>query len=484
MRRIEFTRLDYQKDSVAYVDALMQLDLDKPIFLDSNPLDSSPIDFNPEVVDLSANPIIAAHSPNEDRRFDIISAAPDAWLSLTYADHASALSRVRAFFETHDHSRSLPNECAYLPFCGGIIANINYEFGYACNELTPLQRSSSDADSSDSLFCAGLYTWAIIQDHQRKEAHFVTFSEHAAHNTTYLDRVLAVLDTSQSANTDNSSQHRIVSPIESHISQTDYLDAIARIHEYILSGDCYQVNFAQSYSGRYSGSTWSAYKQLRSAAQAPFSAYWQCEHTDVLCASPERFLRIDQHRIETKPIKGTRPRSHDPVEDKLLADALSQSIKDCAENLMIVDLLRNDLGKNCVPGSIEVERLFDVESFSTVHHLVSTISGTLSPDRTHLDTFLDCFPGGSITGAPKIRAMQIINELEQHERQLYCGSIAYFSAHGHSDSNICIRTFLCNDGHIRTWAGGGIVHDSNPAKEYAECGYKIDALIHSLTQSH
>jgi para-aminobenzoate synthetase component 1 len=186
--------------------------------------------------------------------------------------------------------------------------------------------------------------------------------------------------------------------------------------------------------------------------------------------------------VETKPIKGTRPRSPEPLEDVAKAQELRNSLKDRAENLMIVDLLRNDIGKNCTPGSVRVPKLFEIESYATVHHLVSTIRGRLAEGRDALDLLRGCFPGGSITGAPKIRAMEIIEELEPHRRGVYCGAIGYIGFDGNMDSNIAIRTLVHSDNTIRFWAGGGIVADSDQEQEYQECYHKAAALLNLLEQ--
>jgi para-aminobenzoate synthetase component 1 len=203
----------------------------------------------------------------------------------------------------------------------------------------------------------------------------------------------------------------------------------------------------------------------------------------VLSASPERFLKVESGRVETKPIKGTRRRVGHPRLDAELAERLRTSEKDRAENVMIVDLLRNDLSKNCRLGTVKVPRLFDVESFATVHHLVSTVTGELAQDRDAIDLLRGCFPGGSITGAPKLRAMQIIEELEPHRRGVYCGAIGYLGFDGNMDVNIAIRTMMMSRGEIRFWAGGGIIADSRVEDEYQETFDKASALLSVLQRS-
>jgi para-aminobenzoate synthetase component 1 len=222
---------------------------------------------------------------------------------------------------------------------------------------------------------------------------------------------------------------------------------------------------------------------LRVLNPAPFAAYLSTPYAHVLSASPERFLRVEGGQVETKPIKGTRPRAGHARLDAELAQALRASEKDRAENVMIVDLLRNDLSKNCRLGSVTVPRLFDVESFATVHHLVSTVRGELAPGRDALALLRGCFPGGSITGAPKLRAMQIIEELEPNRRGVYCGAIGYIGFDGDMDVNIAIRTLVISRGETRFWAGGGIVADSRLEDEYQETFDKAAALLNLLQQA-
>ena len=204
------------------------------------------------------------------------------------------------------------------------------------------------------------------------------------------------------------------------------------------------------------------------------------ENQAILSLSPERLLSIQQQEALTQPIKGTIARDSIQEIDKANADTLQASIKNRAENLMIVDLLRNDLGKNCIAGSIKVPQLFKLESYPNVHHLVSSITGTIKKEVSALDVFEGCFPGGSITGAPKKRAMEIIEELEECQRSVYCGSIAYINAKGDMDSNITIRTIACDGEKLYCWGGGGIVADSTIEEEYNESLTKINALLEGL----
>jgi para-aminobenzoate synthetase component 1 len=220
--------------------------------------------------------------------------------------------------------------------------------------------------------------------------------------------------------------------------------------------------------------------KLRAINPAPFAAFLDFPDGRVLCSSPERFLSVRGRSVETKPIKGTRPRSPDPERDAALLEELRASDKDRAENVMIVDLLRNDLGKSCVPGSVRPSKMFDVESFASVHHLVSTVEGTLAPGRHALDLLAGAFPGGSITGAPKVAAMRIIEELEPQRRSVYCGSIGYVGFDGDMDVNIAIRTLVQHGDWIYAWAGGGVVADSDVDAEYQESLDKAAALLEVL----
>ena len=272
-------------------------------------------------------------------------------------------------------------------------------------------------------------------------------------------------------------EFRVLDAPRSNLSRSAYAGAFKRVQEHIRVGDCYQVNLAQRFAARAMGDAWHAYLKLRAINPAPFAAYLDLPDGKIVCSSPERFLEVRGDRVETKPIKGTRPRSADAVRDRALADELRASAKDRAENVMIVDLLRNDLGKCCVPGSVRVSKLFDIESFASVHQLVSTVEGRLAPDKHALDLVGACFPGGSITGAPKVAAMKIIEALEPHRRSVYCGSIGYVGYDGNMDLNIAIRTLVQQGDYVYTWAGGGVVADSKVDAEYQESFDKAAAML-------
>jgi para-aminobenzoate synthetase component 1 len=269
----------------------------------------------------------------------------------------------------------------------------------------------------------------------------------------------------------------------SNFSRADYKRAVQRVRDYIYAGDVYQVNLSQRFQVPLAESGFDTYLRLRSKNPAPFAAYINLPEVQVLSASPERFLRFEpgNRRVETRPIKGTRPRGRTIGEDEALARELLESAKDRAENVMIVDLERNDLGRVAEIGSVRVSELTSLETLPTVFHLTSTVEATLRQDRDPIDLLVATFPGGSITGAPKIRAMEIIDELEPTARSVYTGAIGYMGFEGSMDLNIAIRTILVSGGTAYFQAGGGIVADSDPEMEYQETLYKARALSDALT---
>jgi para-aminobenzoate synthetase component 1 len=322
----------------------------------------------------------------------------------------------------------------------------------------------------------GIYDWALVLDHQTQTACLVShrrFPETAA----LLPQLLRRLQNLPPLPADT---FRVQGRVASNFTLDSYALAFAAVQAYLQAGDCYQINLAQRFSAQAEGDAFGAYLALRNLSPAPYSAFLNLPHAQILCASPECFVSVRDGDVRTRPIKGTRPRGDDARRDRLLAEELRNHPKDRAENLMIVDLLRNDLGKSCVPGSVHVPELFGVETFANVHHLVSTVEGRLAPGRDALDVLRDCFPGGSVTGAPKLRAMQIIEQLEPHRRGVYCGAIGYVGFDGNMDCNIAIRTLVHSGGRIRCWAGGGIVADSVMESEYRETLDKASAMLELL----
>lgn len=364
---------------------------------------------------------------------------------------------------------NVDNNLSGLPFCGGALGYFSYDLGRRIEALPVIAKQ--DINMPD--MAIGIYDWAVIVDHHVRRAWLASFCRFEKTKEVW-DELLELFSSTSS---DQGKGFQITSDVESNMSKDEYSEAFDQIKKYILDGDCYQVNLAQRFSAEFEGDSWSAYLKLRQLNPAPFAAYINIPSGTVLSSSPERFLLVSGEQVETKPIKGTKPRSDFAYEDKALAVSLLESEKDRAENLMIVDLLRNDISKSCESGSVTVPKLFSLESYATVHHLVSTISGRLSKDKDALSLLRNCFPGGSITGAPKLRAMEIIEELEPHRRSIYCGSIAYIGFDGNMDSNICIRTLVKYENKLYFNAGGGIVWDSEVDAEYKECFDKAAAML-------
>jgi para-aminobenzoate synthetase component 1 len=357
---------------------------------------------------------------------------------------------------------------ADLPFTGGAIAWFGYELLHGSNRLQP--HSAPSLTLPDML--AGIYDWALVIDHRKKVSSLVMrcTDEQRRHEIRHFLRLPAPAST----------PFRLLAPFVSNYSQEQYLQRFQRIIDYIHAGDCYQVNLAQCFSAPCEGDSWQAFLQLQRRANAPFAAHLQDGDYSVLSFSPERFIKVENGVVTTQPIKGTQPRSADPQQDQDNRLKLENSDKDKAENLMIVDLLRNDLGRVCAFGSVSVEALFELQSFTNVHHLVSTIKGRLRQPDDVFRLMSACFPGGSITGTPKLRAMQIINELENMPRSVYCGVIGWIDCSGNMDSNIAIRTLVRDRNTIHCWGGGGIVADSVGVDEHQETLDKISMLINNL----
>ncbi len=415
-------------------------------------------------------------------RYDILAAEP--WQTLITrggmteirADGGIRLSPQDPFSLIRQQLGPVAPGVPGLPFCGGAIGYFGYDLA---RRLEKLPAVASDLENVPEMII-GIYDWAVVVDHQERRSWLVGQGRDPKTRQRW-PHLMSCFSQIQIIGWQRSDFY-VQGPVESNMALGDYARAFTRIQHYIREGDCYQVNLAQRFSAFCQGSLWAAYQRLRQINPAPFSAFLNFPQVQALSSSPERFLKVTGGAIETKPIKGTRPRSPDPAEDRAQIAALVKSAKDRAENLMIVDLLRNDLGKTCRPGSVRVPKLFEIETYATVHHLVSTVCGELAADQHALDLLRGCFPGGSITGAPKIRAMAIIEELEPHRRGLYCGSIGYIGFNGNMDSNIAIRTLVHSDNCIRFWAGGGIIADSEVHQEYKECLDKAMALLNLLEE--
>jgi para-aminobenzoate synthetase component 1 len=355
--------------------------------------------------------------------------------------------------------------------CGGWYGFLGYEFAESLHtHLPPRPRDLPIPD-----LCMGLYDRVIVFDHEKQCAYEAEHpslrgvSRSNLANDASLHGALIVRHCEEVPRRSN--------PFLSNLDHTQYQTAFNQAQAALQRGDCYQVNLAQRFTAEFEGSPWDYFLDLLQKNPAPFAAYYQLPQAAIVSCSPERFIRIDKNIIETKPIKGTCKRQADPDLDKQAAHELFHSEKNRAENLMIVDLMRNDLGKICEPGSVRVPEIFSIESYRSVHHLVSTVTGILRPEISPLEALKACFPGGSITGAPKLAAMQQIRMLEPNARHVYCGSIGYSDLSGVLDMNIAIRTAVITQGKCHIWAGGGIVLDSVWEEEYQECLDKIAPLI-------
>lgn len=375
------------------------------------------------------------------------------------------------------------------PFQGGVAGLLSYELG-GCWERLP---QPTVDDFALPVLCAGLYDWVIAWDHIRGRCWLVVqpFVGHPEHTARDLqDRLQSTRAVSHLAPpiaaatplTIRTPQHRLsgAPQLFSNFAREHYLAAVARVIEYIRAGDIFQANLSQRLLCPATEAPLATYRRLRAVNPAPFAAYFAHADWTLLSASPERFLHLAGDRVETRPIKGTRRRRTNPEADLFTRDELRQSDKDQAENIMIVDLLRNDLSRVCRPGTIRVPQLCSVETYETVQHLVSQVCGQMQPGKDVFDLLAATFPGGSITGAPKVRAMQIIAEIEQVARGHYCGSLFYCGFDGSADSSILIRTLVQRRDWIACGVGGGVVAQSDPSAEYDETLHKAAGMLRAL----
>ena len=452
----------------------------------------------------------SATHPEQAGRYSFLVADPATIVrskgALTQQLDAAGWTRVAADPLAHIRALLAPFAAQPLagipPFQGGAAGYVAYDWG-AQLERIPRPRYDDLAIPDVML---GLYDWVIAWDHQTERAWVISTGipdqgtareERAVRRLAFVKERLTVRRSDGWTGSDRTatrlpvySSIRPAAPsypvpdvpgLRSNFTRAGYLDAVARVIEYVYAGDIFQANLSQRLEAPLAGTPLELYRRLRQRNPAPFAAYLAFGDVVVVSSSPERFLCVDDgRRVETRPIKGTRPRGVGPEHDAALALALAESDKDRAENVMIVDLLRNDLSRVCRPGTVRVPELFALEHYQTVHHLVSTVVGELAREHDALDLLRAAFPGGSITGAPKVRAMQIIAELEPTQRGVYCGSIGYLSATGALDTSIVIRTYLVVGRDVYFQVGGGIVADSDPEQEYRETLDKARGLIAAL----
>jgi len=429
----------------------------------------------------------SCHPHYKASRFDILTAEPFATLTsengISTLQEGNKITRSEKdpFMLVKEYLKNLRQDLADdltqdleqafqisdLPFTIGALGYFGYDLGRQLEVIPEI--SLKDCSLPDAVI--GFYDWSIVVDHQNQLAYLITKNQ---------EKYVAI-QSLLSKTISQKNDFQTTTPFTANMTKEEYQQSFLTLQEHILEGNCYEANFCQRFTAEYKGSPWAAYQKLREINPAPFATYFNFPQGTLLSLSPERFLQLHNGVAESKPIKGTRPRSPDSKTDIANAEILKNSEKDKAENLMIVDLLRNDFGKCCVPGSIKVPELFALESFKNVHHLVSTVTGKLEKDHHALDLLKHCFPGGSITGAPKISAMKIIESLEPHRRSAYCGTIGYFDIAGNMDCNILIRSLLCCDNKVHCYAGGAIVSDSECDAEYQETWDKVGNLLTALS---
>lgn len=417
-------------------------------------------------------------------RYSIIGCHPFARLTLrsgtlwidgkpeVFSDREGVLARIGAILEKYNRKGN-----DSLPFFGGWVGYFGYEFGGYFEDLP--QAPTDDLQLPEMDLAA--YDGAYVFDHHQGQA-WVTGSGANEPSGSTIERLRTLLSKDSGKTIRGGGTLPSVSFL-SNLEPQAYQHRVERIREYIASGDIYQVNLAHRFQGLFDGQSAELYLRLRRINPAPFAAFLRTSDAEILSCSPERFLRWVDNRIESRPIKGTRPRMAIPSEDRLAAEALVRDPKERAELLMIVDLIRNDLGRIACPGSVQVTKLHHLESYATVHHLIGEVQAELPQSYQALEILRATFPGGSVTGAPKIRAMQLIAELESHRRDVFTGAIGYISFHGTADLSIAIRTLVRNRDQLAFHVGSGIVWDSIPEQEYQETLHKARGVFNAFDPS-
>jgi para-aminobenzoate synthetase len=382
---------------------------------------------------------------------------------------------IFSLLEKQLKSITVQNVRVPFDFVGGYIGYFGYEIKKLCGF-----ENTHTSSCPDSLWY--FIDTFLVFDHKEKELYLACLTKDRVYAERWMKDMKILLN--KAVNRQKSSRGAIIdSPVTMDYNQKQYITAIEHCKQYLYAGESYEICLTNRLRTVIDEEPLNVYRRLRKCNPAPYAAYMRDSDFSILCSSPERFLKIDKERyVESKPIKGTRKRSIDDAEDKQLAHQLQHNEKEQAENAMIVDLVRNDLGKVCELGSVHVKKLMAIETYQTVHQMVSTIQGKLKENVTALDCVKACFPGGSMTGAPKKRTIEILDTLEQHARGVYSGSLGFLSANGTIDLAIVIRTMIIEKGSVSLGVGGAILYESDPQQEYEEILLKSKALIATLRQ--
>ena len=441
--------LSYYSDSSFYFEKIKHLEW--PVFLDSCYQKDKPQSKYARFDIVAANPFIKIRAKNG--------------VTSVLARDGQHEYKQPSLDVLSDLMDKYPKPSSNFPFIGGAIGYCSYELNLKTAKKNPI----------DTMMM-GIYDWAIIVDHFEKKTYIVSMLLDSK-TEAFIGKLVASFKEDKN---NLAQEFKIKTPIIDNLLFKDYKSKFNKVMNYINAGDCYQINLSKKFEVNTEGDSWFFYKKFRDINKSPFMAYLLYDDFEILSGSPERFIKSQDGIVTTRPIKGTRARGGNKELDKKNANELLNSVKDQSENLMIVDLLRNDLSMNCEVGSIKVDELFSIESYPNVHHLVSTISGILRKDSNNIKLFSDSFPGGSITGAPKIRATEIIDELEDHSRGLYCGSVCYFSFNGSMDSNVAIRSMVQHNQKLCFYSGGGLTAGSNVDDEYQEIEDKVENIKQTI----
>lgn len=400
--------------------------------------------------------------------WDILFAFPMRQIIHRLGQPSVFLDQLDAAWHAENSAHDPDSKASWLPFHGGWFVYLGYELLHEI-EASVLPR---DIGSDFPVGFAARVPAAIMVDHEHDTTYLYSEPAHAE----LLELIKHDITHSPPYTATEIACHALVEE-----APEQYLNGVAQIKRYIQEGDVFQVNLARRWQGQLQGDAGGLYHALTQSNPAPFGGLANLGNdAHIVSSSPERLVRVRHGVIETRPIAGTHPRSTDPTQDLQLKAQLLSTAKERAEHIMLVDLERNDLGRICKPGSVTVPALLDVATYAHVHHLESTVRGELRPEISPVDTLRALFPGGTITGCPKVRCMQILRELELTPRLAYTGSMGYLNHDGSMDLNILIRSFMLQAGHLSFWAGGGIVADSIPERELQETRAKAKGLLRAL----